>query len=529
MSELSDSMSKSSLLDSYDSIRVFEGFPQNKYLVSFPALSENEKPLFSFCINAIKSNSLDSSASLRPSKDFLDDFSKLLELFDSKKAVKVFLEPEETDKLKKLFAELIEKHFPKTSNLKRFASLVIDESIGFSFLAPLMEDKFLEEIMVNGPEKPVFVFHRRFGLCKTNIVFTELKLNSLIEKIAFTVRRKFSFSNPLLDARLPDGSRINATNSFVTPFGSSLTIRKFSPLPLSIINLIENKTFSSELAAFLWLMVEGMDVEPMNIIISGGSGTGKTTTLNVLCSFIRFRERIVSIEDTLELHLGKRENWVQMESKNLTEENKEISMNDLLKNSLRMRPDRILLGEVRGPEAQTLFTAMDTGHKGCLGTLHSNSSHELLLRLKSYPMNVPESMIPLLDLIIMQSKFYFKGTGIIRKVTYLTEVTSMDGKPLLANIFEWDKTEDKIKRTKVPSHTLDVLSERLCKTKKEILQEMGVRKRILDWMQEHRITSNSEVEALIQSYYFDPESILEQVVENKKPDLKQIIFGPAGL
>jgi len=241
---------------------------------------------------------------------------------------------------------------------------------------------------------------------------------------------------------------------------------------MSVVDLIANNTISSQLAAFLWVMVEGMGVEPMNLIVTGGSGSGKTTTLNALSTFIKYPERIISIEDTLELKLGLRENWVQMESKPKMKGQEEVTMDDLLKNAMRMRPDRLIVGEVRGKEAETLFIAMDTGHRGCMGTLHSNSAKEMVLRLRSEPMSVPEALISLLNLVIVQYRIYVKGKGVERRILSVTEVSSMEKKALLSNIYEWDRSTDNIKRTDVPMRLIELIAEKTLKSKREVEREI---------------------------------------------------------
>jgi archaeal flagellar protein FlaI len=514
---------KGKKLEEYDSVEIFEGFPQNFYLVKFPEFNDKEQGIFAFLVKSLNSSRVISSSSKFKgfSSDFLNEINKIiLTILNPAGTESNLLTPEVYIDLKKEFSVLIKKHLIEVRNPLIFSSRIIDEAVGYGLIAPLIADENLEEIMINGAKKPIYIYHKRYGLCKTNLMIKNKEyLQKLIEKIAFSCGRKISEQNPLLDARLPDGSRVNATDSYVTPFGATLTVRKFTRIPLSVIDLIKNKTISSEVASFLWVMIEGLNIEPMNCIVTGGTGSGKTATLNVLTSFIRYSDRIITIEDTLELHLGSRENWVQMEAKPRIKEMEEVSMNDLLKNSLRMRPDRIILGEVRGEEAQTLFVAMDTGHKGSMGTLHSNTAKDLLIRLKSSPMSVPESMIPLLELILVQSKYYIKGKGVIRRVNQITELTSLEGKPLLANIFEWDKQSDEIKRTNIPSHTLELLSERTAKTKKEILQEIGIRKRILEWLLEHNITSTPKVETIIQQYYHNPEELLQDVINNVSPKI----------
>ncbi len=513
-------------IEGYEEIAIFEGFPQFFYDVIPPKFSAEEEQICNSLKNIITGTSaIEETRSKFPrffSKEFMGAFNeKIIAQITRSEALTKLLEPAEFGALKVSLIALFKEFVPVAKNGAALANKILDDTIGYGFIAPLMRDRNLEEVMVNGYNKPVFVFHKTFGMCKTNlIVAKDINLNAMIQRIANTANKKFGIERPLLDARLIGGNRANATYSLVTPFGPSLTIRKFTRIPLSIIDLIANNTLSPELAAFLWVMVEGMNIEPMNIIITGGAGSGKTTTLNVLSSFIRYQDRIITIEDTLELHLGSRENWIQMESKLKTKDIEEITMDDLLRNALRMRPDRIIVGEVRGPEAQTLFVAMDTGHQGSMGTLHSNSSKEMLLRLKAEPMAVPEAMIPLLDLIIVQYRMYIKGKGILRRIAQMAEITSMGGKPLLSNIFEWNRVSDTVERTKVPSHVIELLAEKTAKSKKEIKREINVRRKILEWMLNNGIRSNPEVETIIQRYYYNPETILGKVAADLEGETK---------
>ncbi len=251
-------------------------------------------------------------------------------------------------------------------NLAKYFYLIIGK-LGFLEI-PLHDDR-LEEIMINGLNIPSFVFHRKHQMCKTNIVFNnEEELSRIIENIAMLAGRAINSRTPMLDAFLPDGSRVNATTQDVTLRGYTLTIRKFSSDPLTIIDLIKFGTFNPELAAFLWQAVEGyFGAKPANTLIVGGTGSGKTTTLNVVSMFSMYTDRIITIEDTPELQIPH-EHVIKMITRlprpGVPEY--EITMNDLIKNALRMRPDRLFVGEVRGAEAQSLLIAMNTGHDGAL-------------------------------------------------------------------------------------------------------------------------------------------------------------------
>ncbi len=506
------------LLSSYGNITVFSGFPHNFYEISKKQLAPQEESLCRAMLNAISGkSSLEEISRSYPKvpKAFVEGFNiKIVQEITMAAALDRFPSKQLFETLSSNLKQLLFQHLPSAKNQEEIVNAVLDHSVGYSFLAPLMRDAELEEIMVNSPHAPVFVFHRKSGMCKTNLSpEREDIMEKLIQKIANTIEKKFDVENPLLDARLPDGSRVNATSKSVSPTGMSLTIRKFTETPFSIIDLIEKNTLTSELAAFLWTMAEGLSIEPMNMIVTGGSGSGKTTTLNALANFVRYSDRVVSIEDTLELDLGSRENIVRMESKPATGNSAAVSMDELLKNSLRMRPDRIIVGEVRGEEAQTLFVAMDTGHQGCMGTLHSNSAREMLLRLQSKPMSVPESMLNLLDLIIVQYRMYSKATGPMRRIVQVAELSRMDEKVLLSNVFEWDRKKDLVVRTDVPSHIIEYLAEKTSMAKNDLKREMLIRQRILEWMQRKQIRKTNDVEKIIQQYYLDPNSVLEEVMK----------------
>jgi archaeal flagellar protein FlaI len=392
------------------------------------------------------------------------------------------------------------------SNKELFAKIVLQNSVGLKQLSFFILDDSIEELMINGLGN-IFIFHREFGMCKTNLSIEERAFENLIQRIANTIGKEFNSENPLLDARLPDGSRVNATYNIVSPKGISLTMRKFLQTPLTILDLIEKEAITSEAAAFLWLMTEGFGVAPKNILVTGGTASGKTTFLNTLSNFIRLSDRIVSIEDTLELSLLDRENWVALEAKH---SGNEITMDSLLKNSLRMRPDRLVVGEVRGEEALTLFTAMDNGHAGCLGTVHSNNAKELIVKLQERPFSVPKTMLPLVDLIVVLQRNYSKETGIQRKVTQITEVTRMDDKVLLADVYLLNQRGELV-RSNVPSHIMEEISSDISVTKNEIKREIETRRLILEWLIEKKVRRPLEILEFVQSYYFNSEKVLSLI------------------
>lgn len=390
---------------------------------------------------------------------------------------------------------------------------LLQDIVGYGQIDPLIHDDDLEEIMVIGINKPVFVYHRDYGMMKTNIVFkNDEELIDLIDLMARQINRRIDQESPILDGRLMDGSRINATIPPVSADGPSLTIRKFKKDPFTIIDLINYKTISVELAAFFWLCFDGLGVKSANAIISGGTSSGKTTTLNALTSFINPKERIITIEDTLELQIPH-EHVIRMETRPSNTENRgELTMNDLVKNSLRQRPDRIIVGEVRADEAITLFTALNTGHSG-FGTLHSNDARETITRLTNEPMSVPEIMITAIDFIVMQNRIYRPDGVSYRRISEVAEVVGIEeGTVQLNKIFEWNPETDKIENVSIASKTLSEIAKLSGQSLNDLYKEIGNRQIVLQHMLSHNIRSVNEVNRVIESYYSDPQKVLNQII-----------------
>lgn len=400
--------------------------------------------------------------------------------------------------------------------LDRLANKLLRDIVGYGEIDPLIQDDDLEEIMINGIDKPVFVYHRQYGMMKTNIQFSDEKeLTDLIDSIARQINRRIDQESPILDGRLPDGSRINATIPPVSPDGPSLTIRKFKKDPLTIIDLIKSKTLSIELAAFLWLCIDGLGVKSANAIISGGTSSGKTTTLNALASFINPKERIITIEDTLELQIPH-EHVIRMETRPANVENKgELTMNDLVKNALRQRPDRIIVGEVRADEAITLFTALNTGHSG-FGTLHANDARETITRLTNDPMKVPEIMIQAIDFIIMQNRIYTSSGVSYRRISEVAEIVGMEeGVIQLNKIFQWNPETDTIDNVSVSSKTLSQIAALSGKSITELHNEIEKRELVLKHMVKHDIRSVEEVKNVLDLYFKNGDNVLERIILNR--------------
>ncbi|HEU4683673.1 MAG TPA: CpaF family protein, partial [Nitrospira sp.] len=323
----------------------------------------------------------------------------------------------------------------------RLTREIVHEVLGLGPLEPLLADPTVADILVNGPHK---VYVERFGVLEpTDVRFRdEAHLRKIIDRIVSRIGRRIDDSVPMVDARLADGSRVNAIVPPLALDGATLSIRKFSKDPLLLGDLIERRSLTPEIGAILKAIVQGR----LNVLISGGTGTGKTTFLNMLSSFIPAKERVITIEDAAELQL-KQEHVVRLETRPANIEGKgQIVQRDLVKNALRMRPDRIIVGEVRGAETIDMLQAMNTGHDGSLTTIHANSSRDALTRLETMVamegLNLPTKAVrhyisSALDVIIHLSRLS-DGS---RKMTSIQEVSGMEGDVItLQEIFLFEQT-----------------------------------------------------------------------------------------
>ncbi|MDP1545050.1 MAG: CpaF family protein [Anaerolineales bacterium] len=324
---------------------------------------------------------------------------------------------------------------------KEIFKQVLDDLLGFGPIQVLLDDADVSEIMVNGPKK-VFV-EKNGQLTKSSVVFDDDDhVIRIIDRIILPLGRRVDWDSPTVDARLPDGSRVNAVVRPVSIDGPSLTIRKFRKDKLQVEDLINYGSLSKQMAEFLEACVKAR----FNVVVSGGTGSGKTTLLNVLSGFIPENERIITIEDAAELQL-QQDHVMRMETKSANADGLHaVSIRELVKNSLRMRPDRIVVGEVRGGEALDMLQAMNTGHDGSLTTVHSNSPRDALSRLETLvlmagmdlPLKVVRQQISsAVDLIVQQTRLK-DGQ---RKVTAVTEVAGMEGDiVVLSDIFKFTQT-----------------------------------------------------------------------------------------
>ena len=336
--------------------------------------------------------------------------------------------------------EQARRNLPEEARRKLFED-VVHEMLGYGPIQPLLDDPEVTDVMVNGP-RSIYV-EKKGQLQRTDIVFDDdAHVMSVIDRIVLPLGRRVDADSPTVDARLPDGSRVNAVARPVALDGPAITIRKFPKQRLTMDDMVRFGTLTSNMVEFLRACV----LCRLNIVVSGGTGAGKTTLLNVLSSFIPENERILTIEDAAELQL-QQEHVLRLETKTAGIEGRgATTVRDLVRNALRMRPDRIVVGECRGGEALDMLQAMNTGHDGSLTTLHANSPRDALARLETLvlmagvdlPLRVVRQQIAsAVDLIVQESRLK-DGT---RRVTAITEVAGMEGDVVvLTDIFKFEQS-----------------------------------------------------------------------------------------
>ncbi len=415
-------------------------------------------------------------------------------------------------RITKKIEQLIKKYKLEipSKNLSKISYYAIRDFIYLGKVEPLMRDHMVEEISCDGTGIPLYIWHREFESIPSNILFQKDKeLNNFARKMAYMCGKHASLANPIVDASLPDGSRINLTLGHeITKRGSTFTIRRFRSDPITVVDLIKFQTMSTDIGAYLWYVAE----KNSTMLVAGGTASGKTTALNAFASFIRPGMKIVSIEDTQELNLPH-ENWIPAVSRqNFTDgQIGEINQFDLLRAALRQRPDVIIVGETRGKEAYTLFQAMATGHGG-FSSIHADSVEATLTRLASSPMDIPKQLIAnTLDLITLQLKLRVKDKS-VRRIIQISEIVGLDEKTggiKTHEIFKWDPNTDTHSYSG-NSVVLDKIKERYGESDEEINYELSKRKLALEWMVKNNIRDYKEVSQNIKEFYADPERFSER-------------------
>ena len=399
------------------------------------------------------------------------------------------------NKFSKEILVLIKKYFPdidkKTSNL--LVNYLIQENIGLGNIEILLRDKNLEDIVVNNAYSPVWVYHRKHGWLKTNVrIPSESKIRHYSTMIGRDVGKEITLLKPLMDASLPTGDRVNATLSPISTDGNTISIRKFAEKPWTITDFIRGKTISYYGAALIWLAVQN----ELSILITGGTGSGKTSMLNVISNFFPPNQRIISIEDTRELTLPDSLHWVPLETRLPNPEGKgEVTMLDLLVNSLRMRPDRMVVGEIRRKrEAEVLFEAMHTGHS-VYATLHANNAKETIIRMTNPPIDIPKLMLPALSLVVVQHLDRRTGR---RRTLQIAEVLPTGDPNVLLQL---DAQRDEIKQVNESNVLMDTINLYTGLTPDEIKADINEKINILKWLVKNNITNIHQIGLIFAKYY----------------------------
>ena len=418
------------------------------------------------------------------------------------------------DRLKKQFMkradELITIEIPTVSKDSKLhmISRLIREMLGLGEIEFLLSDEGLEEIVINSSLEFIRIYHKKFGWLESNIkVENENQILNYSNIIARRVGRQISTLTPLLDAHLVTGDRANSVLFPISGKGNTLTIRKFARDPWTVVDLINNSTISIEIFALIWLAVE----YEMNIIISGGTAAGKTSVLNICMSFLPQNHRVISIEDTRELQLPSHLFWTPLTTREPNVEGKgKVGMLDLLVNSLRMRPDRIILGEMRKQEeAEVMFEAMHTGHS-VYATVHADSISETIRRLVNPPINTPPNLLDAVDLNIVMFRDRRRG---IRRAAQIGEfiVSEESGritvKPNL--LYRWDPTKDKITPHSTSVKLFDKLSTHTGMSENEIQKDLKEKQEILAWLVKNNLRDIGSVGKVISDYYLDRDSVIK--------------------
>jgi flagellar protein FlaI len=400
--------------------------------------------------------------------------------------------------------------------LVKYQYYITRDFLNFGKIDGLMRDENIEDISCDGTGIPIFVWHRKYESIPSNIIFqTPEELENFVFKLAYMCGRHISIAQPLLDGTLPDGSRAQVTyGTEVTPKGSTFTIRKFQKTPLTITDLIVYNALSTEMAAYFWFLIENRH----SVMIGGDIGGGKTSMLNAISLFIRPTLKIVSIEDTQEIRLPH-QNWEMMVTRQGLGTSSgaigesgigAISMFDLLRTSLRQRPDFIIVGEIRGEEAYALFQAMATGHLG-LTTIHAEHVQGVLHRLTTRPMNIPHTQVENLNAISIVRRLVVNNLSLRRTVS-VSEMVGWDRKKndfKLKEVFRWDAEKDVYKAVG-KSHLLKQIATQWGYSLDEIDQELKKRKVILDYMVLKNIRSYEDVSKLVLDYFSEPEKVFRK-------------------
>jgi flagellar protein FlaI len=388
--------------------------------------------------------------------------------------------------------------------------------VGFGQIDPFMRDPNIEDISCDGVKKPVYVWHRNYESVETNVEFeNDEVLDNIVVKLVHMAGKHVSSAFPIVDASLPGKHRLAVCyRREITPFGTAFTIRKFREDPYSIIDLINIGTFSEEMAAYLWMCLDNRS----SVMVLGGTAAGKTTALNSLACLVRPGSKIITIEETAELNLPL-ENWVSLiarQSYGLGGSGVgEVALFDLVKTSMRHRPDILVVGEIRGQEAYVLFQALATGHGG-MATMHAENLDSAVKRLTSKPMDISPAYIPLMNIVFSIQRVHMTKNNekkAYRRVITVNEIADYED---YKTAFKWNPAKDEHISFLDESIILSSIAERQGISKSNLLEELSRRKDVLHWMRERNIRSYKDVAAIIAEYYARPKQIHEKILAGEE-------------
>ncbi len=475
------------LVSPYVFVHIYWDKKENeiKYEIEEPILNEEEKKdleKISFGIREVINMNIMAE---KNKEDLIDHLNKTAQLVISEIGVKV-----NEESYKKMFWYLY-RNF-----------------VGLNEAEPIINDYFVEDIECNGIDTPIYVVHRVYRNIKTNVSFKDLDyLASFVEKLAQRCGRYISYASPLLDGSLPDGSRVNATyTKDITSRGPTFTIRKFTKIPWTPIQLISMNTLSPEMLAYLWLLIENKS----NLLIAGGTASGKTTLLNAVSFFVPPEARIVSIEDTRELNLS-RENWLPSVARTAigTHGAGEVDLFSLLKNSFRQNPDYVIVGEVRGKEAFVLFQGMASGHAS-ISTIHADSVQTVIQRLETPPIELSPTLVNTLDVVITMTHAVVKNkeTRRLRQISEIVNVTP-EGIATTNTPLIWNPADDKF-YFKKDSKIFEKICQRKGISRQEMFDEFELRVKFLFALYKKKILDFESVQKEINEYYKNKEQALKK-------------------
>lgn len=389
---------------------------------------------------------------------------------------------------------------------------IFREFLGYGKIDIVMKDEGIEDISCDGYHVPIFIYHKKYDAIPSNIWFeNEAELDNFVVRLTQISGKQISVFSPIVDGKLPDGSRLQTTLSKTVTRTSTFTIRKFKEKPLTPIDLIDYKSLSLDMAAYFWLAIE----KGASMLLCGGTASGKTTSLNALSLFIPAQHKIISIEDTREVNLPHK-NWIagttrEGFSASDQKTGKDIDMFDLIRAALRQRPKVVIVGEVRGKEAYNLFQAMATGHTS-YATVHASDIHTLIQRLENPPISLPRALLTSLDLIVFQNAVDIGGKT-VRRMTSVTEVVKLDpdtNQLIFMEPFRWiSKTDDDFENTGT-SKILNEIKIQNDWTENQIENELENRKKILKWMLKKNIRDYKDVGKVVSQYSKHPDELLKK-------------------